>query len=79
MTNTQLMSRCNDLIKTFLPDIKKECKHLINSGAIEYGMEDVRTYRMAKNVLVVAMENVARGITEFSAEDKEIRENLRKF
>lgn len=79
MTNKQLQALCDDLLKAYLPDVKKQCKSLINSGAIDCSEEDCRTYRMAKNVLAVAMESVAKGITKFNDEDTETRKNLRNI
>jgi len=79
MTSKQLQALCDELLETYLPDVTKQCKSLIASGAVDCSDEDGRSYRMARNVLVVAMESVAKGITEFNAEDKETRKNLRNI
>jgi hypothetical protein len=79
MKTSDLNARTNELLKDMIGNIKKECKRLATSGAMDYSQDDSRTYRAAKTILAVALENVAAGITIFNAEDKNNRANLRKF
>lgn len=80
MTKQQLNQRSRDMLQMLIPEIKQECKRLIASGALEYSKEDMRSFRTAKTVLTVALENVAAShLNYFDAADIEERRNLRNF
>jgi len=68
------------MLQLIIPEVKQECKRLIASGALEYDREDSRSFRLAKSVLAVALENVAaRMLNVWDDNDIETRRNLRNF
>jgi len=81
MKRQQLIARTNhELLALLVPEIKKECIRLIDTGALDYGHEDMRSYTTAKTVLAVAMQNIINSrLNSYNGEDTINRENLRNF
>ena len=80
MKRSELNKRITELISSYKTALKEECTRLVNSGAVEYEKEDLRSYKTAKSILCVAAENIsATRLSVFDSEDKKIRANLRKF
>ena len=79
MDKKQMNARITELMRLVVPDIKQECKRLLATGALEYSREDSRSYRTAKTVVAVAMQNIAAGISSFNSEDAATRKNLKNF
>jgi len=79
MNTHELNSRINEMIKDVTPWIKKECKRLAASGAIDFSYDDSRTYSAAKKILTVALENAAQQYTPFDDNARFEIMNLRHF
>ncbi len=79
MNKRELNQRINEMMKDVTPWIKKECKRLAVSGAIDFNNDDSRTYSAAKKILMVALENAANQYTPFDKAAQEEVKNLRHF
>ena len=79
MNKRELNSRINEMMKDVTPWIKRECKRLAASGALDFSNDDSRTYSASKKILTVALENAAKQYTPFDATARKEVKNLRYF
>ena len=79
MTKKQMHSQAKKYMVDLKKDLDKEITRLIDSGAIDFDLEDPRSFGKVKAVCKAAMENVADKVSHFSSETKEDYLNLKKF
>jgi hypothetical protein len=79
MTKQELNARITELMKDVIPSIRKECKRLATSGAIDFDNDDPESFAAAKKILTVALENVSKQYTPFDKDARKDVANLRNF
>ena len=78
MTKAQIRRNSNAVLREVAKNAKQEIWRLINSGAIDFSGEDMRSFEKAKCLVRVALENTQPNFEGFLNFDKEVK-NLRKF
>jgi len=81
MTKDECMGKIAEMIPDVFEFVRKEAYRLMGTGAIDLELEDRGTFGMAKNILVVALENAADQYTPPKWDKTRWRyiKNLRKF
>lgn len=79
MTRKQMQTNAKKYIADLKKDLDQEIVRLIDSGAIDFDLEDPRSFGKVKAVCKAAMEKVADKVSHFSGETKEDYFNLKKF
>ena len=79
MTRKQMHKKAKKYMADLKKDLDQEITRLIDSGAIDFDLEDPRSFGKVKAICKAAMENVADKVSHFSSETKEDYLNLKKF
>ncbi|MDD3476561.1 MAG: hypothetical protein PHI38_06805 [Sulfurimonas sp.] len=79
MTRKQMQANAKKYMVSLKKDLDQEIVRLIDSGAIDFDLEDPRSFGMVKAICKAAMENVADKVSHFSSETKKDYLNLKKF
>lgn len=79
MTRNQMQANTKKYMAELKKALDKEIKRLIDTGAIDYDLEDPKSFGKVKTVCKVAMENIADTVSHFNSETKEDYNNLKKF
>lgn len=79
MNKRQMKSNTKQFMQDLKKELDKEIVKLIDCGAIDFDLEDARTFGKAKTVCKVALENVADRLTLFNNEAEEDYQNLKCF
>jgi hypothetical protein len=81
MTKNECKAKIEELLPDIVDFLRSETGRLLNCGALDIEKENPETYRAAKTVLTVALENASALHSPFpwdKASQKEIK-NLRRF
>lgn len=81
MTKNECQAKIEEMLPDIIAHLRSETARLLKCGALNYEKDAPETYRAAKTVLTVALENSASLYAPFpwdKAGRKEIR-NLRRF
>ena len=81
MTKNECQAKIEELLPDIVDYLRSETTRLLGCGALNYEHDDPETYRAAKTVLTVALENASALYSPFPWDNvgrKEIR-NLRRF
>lgn len=79
MNREQIIKNAKKFIAERKREIDKEIVRLIDSGAIDFSLEDPRSYGKVKAICKAALENVADKVYHFNNETEDDYKNLRKF
>jgi hypothetical protein len=77
-TTKQIERKVKDLTSTADKWLQAECRRLVASGAVDVDSAE-NNYRLPKNLMVVALENLARQYSPLNPNDMKEIKNLRKF
>ena len=74
--NNNIKHLLNNVIEKKL---EEEIKKLIESGAIDYELEDSKSFATSKVIIKVALENIANNLILFDKKATKEYKNLQKF
>lgn len=79
MTRKQMHSQVKKYMANLKKNLDQEVVRLIDSGAIDFSLEDPKSFEKSKAICKAAMQNIADKVSHLKGEIKDDYLNLRIF